>query len=457
MLIPYFLSNLGMGGGAGSIYATSPFAASVESCSASPPPPPSAMFSWAAVQGQGTAFRLKAVSCSVDAATALVGTISTGGTDAAVATFTPTWSATGPPDLSGSLTAVQTAALAPGAYVVQVGLADGSGAIAYGLLTVAAAPANAPSYDLLATPAFVLSQCPEVAANPAKVAALPAMLLKATQVIRRHCNRTFTRRVFTEYLDPSLEGEVMLQEMPINRVARVSRNLKTAVEIKADPSVFQVAYVDFETADAASPNPFDVSYTGITLVGSAAGVASSHTILFSTLTTMSDLIAAVDAFSGWTATTGGGSYGDWPIGELYCDGTSQGALGDGVQLRVFADDVSASRLDRRTGLLTLPRGSYGDPFGPRWGPDWAAWNDYGVAASDSPVRVTYDAGYTTVPPVVQQAAVEIVKVGFNRLDLDYALKRESIGEYSYEFRDNFNLSIPDPVRQDLAPFVIHRA
>lgn len=457
MLIPYFLNNLGMGGGGGTIYTTSPFAAEIDSCSSTSPAPAASMFTWTVVQGQGSVFLLSLTYCSVDSTGALTGSISTGSTDAALLTFTPNWSSAGAPHVVCSLTSAQTAALPPGGYIVQIGLAAGTGELAYGVLNVAAAPSNLPTYDLLTTPAVVLSQCPEIASNPTKVAALPNMLLKATQTIRRYCNCTFTRRVFTEYLSPTLEGEMMLQEMPINRVSRISWKLQTAIEITADSSVYQVASVDYDMTDNALPNPFNVTYTGVNLTGYAAGVASSNSIAFSSLTTINDLATAVNALSGWTATINDSSYANWPIGELYCDGTSQGAIGNGVQLQVFSEDVSTSRLDRKTGSLYVPNGFAGTTFGPRWGPDWMAWNNYSASENYNVVRVTYDAGYTAIPPVVQQAAVEIVKVAFNRLDLDYARKRETVGEYSYELRDNLNLSIPDPVRQDLAPFVIHRA
>lgn len=417
------------------------------------------MFSWTAVQGEGTLLPLKVTGCPLNGSLPLSATVSTGTTDAPLLVVTAAWAPAGPPYVECTLIAEQTASLAPGAYVVQVGLADGSGSLAFGVLNVVAAPGNTPSYDVLATPSLVLSQYPTIAADPAKVAALPNLLQKATEVVRRYCNRTFSRRTYTEYLSPSLEGEVLLREIPVNRVTRLSRKPRTAIAINADPSVYQVAYVDYLTADALLPAPSNVTYTGLVLTGWSSGASSSTPILFSGLTTVNDLAAAVNAVSGWTAVVDPSGYGAWPIGELYCDGTSQGALSDGVQLNVFSEDVSTSRIDLKTGMLQLAYGSVGAGGDARWGPGWSAWTDASayLSVSDDLVRATYDAGFTTVPYVVQQAAAEIVKAAFSRMDVDYALKSETIGEYSYELRDDMDLSIPVPVRRDLASFVIHRA
>lgn len=247
----------------------------------------------------------------------------------------------------------------------------------------------------------------------------------------------------------------MLQEMPINRVIRASRKPVTAIEITADASVYQVAYTNFVVVDNPLPTPFNVSYTGLVLNGLTNGVSSATTIPFAGLATLNDLAAAVDAVSGWKATIEDASYGRWPVSELYCDGDSQGALGDGVQIKVFSEDVSTSRINLRTGLLRMPR-SFGG-LSPRWGPDYLAWGDYNGVEADEIVRVTYDAGFTKIPPVVQEAAVELAKTAFDRIETNYAVKKESTGYYSIELNDVISLSIPDPIRQDLSSFIIHRA
>jgi hypothetical protein len=415
------------------------------------------MFTWTVVQGQAAKLPIVVSACPLTTASVMAASVSTGLTDAALVTFTPTFAASGPPNVVLSMTSAQTATLQPGAYVCHVRLASNSGEIAFGVVQVVAAPGYTPTYDVLATPAQAILLNPELAngpEGPGKVAALPFMLQKATETIRRHCNRVFTRRTYTEYLSPSLEGEIMLREMPINKVTRIQRTPTTAITITADPATYQVAYVDYSSVDLALPNPYDVAYTGIVLNAFSSGVASNVPILFAGLTTINDLAAAVDAVSGWKATVAG-NYGLLPVSELYCDGNSQGALDDGMQICVFAEDVSESRLDRRTGLIQMPR--YGRNFGPPFNWSFLGWDDQYDVTCDDLVRVTYDAGFTVVPAVIQEAAVELAKVYFDRSDVDYAVKKESTGYYSYELNENISLSIPDPIRQDLAPYRIHHA
>lgn len=415
------------------------------------------MFTWQVIQGQAGKTPIVVTACPLTSGMVLAATISTGLTDAALITFTPTFAATGPPNILLTLSASQTASLEPGGYVVHVKLASNNGELAFGLLEVVAAPGSQPQYDVLVSAASVLALNPDIAANPAQVAMLPLIIQGVTEKIRRYCNRMFSRREYTQYLYPTLDGEVMLAEMPVHRAIRVSRRPRTAITITADPNHYQVAYVDFSVQDLPLPNPFSSTYTGINLAGASYGVASSTPILFSGLSTLNDLAAAVNAVSGWKAVVDPNGYGRWPVSEIYCDGTSQGALDDGVQLKVFSEDVSTSRLDRLTGLLVTNSVGLGSDFGPRWGPDWMAWGDYGLDESSDAVRVVYDAGFTKIPSVVQTAAIDLVKTMFSRINLDYAVKKESTGYYSYEINDLMNLAIPDPVRQDLALYVSHRA
>jgi len=414
------------------------------------------MFTWRVVQGQGTAINITVSACPVDASLALVGTVSDGLTGSALLPFTPTWGPNGPPQVVSTLTPAQTATLPPGGYVVHVGLANGGGEVAIGTLQVVPAPGNAPTFDVLTTPGRVLLMNPEIRNSPDRVAMLPISLRGASQLIRRVAYRRFTRADYTEYHTPALDGGIRLNEFPVNRIIRASRRLDTAITITADASVYQTAYCDFVTADGAYNDPENLSYTGINLIGTSNGVQSTTTILFATTPTLADLATAVNAVSGWKASPGG--YGAWATSELYCDGTSQGALDDGVQLPVFSEDVSDSRLDRRTGMYYVGSGRFVDDFGPRWGPSWTAFADYGFPGVDDVVRVKYDAGFTDIPDAIQDATVLMSRLVTDRLLLDMTLKKESIGDYSYELNDRLmGLTVPDSIRGMIAPYIGYTA
>lgn len=413
------------------------------------------MFTWRLVQGEGGMLPLTISACPVDASAALSGTVSGGTTSAALAVFTPAWAADGPPHLRIALTAVQTASLPPGGYVVQVGLANGGGSLAIGQLTILPAPGNLPAYDLLTTPGRVLLMNPEMRADPDRVAMLPVALRGASELIRRYCHRRFTRADYTEYHCPNLEGVVRLGEWPVHRVIRASWKPLTAVEITADPSVYQTAYVDFATQDDPLGDPERTTYTGINLVGTSDGTQTTTAIPFSTTPTLADLADAANAASGWKASAGG--YGRWATSELYCDGTSQGALDDGVQLRVFSEDVSTSRVDRPTGMFYVGFGLYSDAFGPRWGPTWTDFADNNWTSEDV-IRVSYNAGFTTVPDAIQDATVSMAKFVMDRMLVDFMLKKESIGEYTYELNDKLmGVGVPETIRGSISTYVGHRA
>jgi hypothetical protein len=414
------------------------------------------MFTWRLVQGQGGVLNVTVSACPVDATMVLSGTVSDGLNGAALLLFTPEWAASGPPQLVVTLTPTQTSALPPGGYVVQVGLASGGGALAFGTLEIIPGPGNVPLFDVLTTPGRVLLMDPTVRNSADRVAILPIALRAASQLIRRVAARRFTRGDYTEYHVPSLDGQIRLDEFPVNRIIRASRRLDTAITITADASTYQTAYADFSTQDGAFDDPDNLIYTGINLVGVSDGVQSTTAILFSATPTLADLADAVSSVSGWKATTGG--YGRWATSELYCDGTSQGAIGDGVQLRVFAEDVSDSYLDRKTGMLGVRYGRYIDDFGPRWGPAWTDYADYGFPTGDDVVRVTYNAGFTTIPDAIQDATVLMSRLMMDRMQLDFTLKKESIGEYSYELNDKLmGMTVPDSIRGMIGPYIGYRA
>lgn len=413
------------------------------------------MFTWRVTQGQGAAIVVSVSACPVDASIALVGTVSDGTTGAAALPFTPTWSASGPPHVSVILTSAQTAALAPGGYVVHIGLASGGGELAIGTLQVISAPGNLPAFDALTTPARVLLMNPELRNNPDRVAMLPLSLRSASQLIRRSAYRRFTRGEYTEYHTPSLEGGIRLNEFPVNRIVRASRRLDTAITISADPSTFQTAYCNFATSDGTYNDPENLSYTGINLVGTSNGVQLTTTILFSSTPKLSDLATAVNAVSGWKSTADG--YGAWATSELYCDGDSRGALDCGVRLRVFSEDVSSSRIDRRTGMYYVGSGRYASDFGQRWGPNWVEFASTGYECDDV-VRIKYDAGFTEIPGPIQDATVLMSRIVTDRLLLDMTLKKESIGDYSYELNDKLlGLTVPDAIRGMIYPYTGYTA
>jgi hypothetical protein len=288
------------------------------------------------------------------------------------------------------------------------------------------------------------------------VAALPLALRVASNIVRRICYRRFTRGTYTQYAIPSQEGAVRLDEFPVNQVLRVSRKLRDAVLISADPSTFQTAYVNFSVEDGAYSDPRNLVYTGLNLASASNGVPSTTSLPFASMATLQDLADAVNAVPGWKASAGG--YAAWPIGELYRDAAGRGALSDGAKFQVFSEDATPQRVDRATGFLCMGYGRFAGGFGPRWGPAWSQYDDQGFDGPNDVVRVVYDAGFTDVPDAIQDATMQTARLVMDRMLIDYTLKSESIGAYRYELNDKLlGVSIPEAIRGTLALYTGYTA
>lgn len=286
---------------------------------------------------------------------------------------------------------------------------------------------------------------------------LPYAVQAASNMTRSFCNRDFNRQTYTEYHPPSLEGLILLGQAPVNSLTRVSANLDIAVTVTASESAFQIAYLSFTSTGDYSGSDTAQVYTGIQLTSVASGVTTTTAITFAANPTISQLVSAINAVSGWTATLNSSSYGAWPTSEIYCQDGGQGAIGgNGVFLQVFSQDISA-RVDHRTGMIALGPGYSTTGFGPKWGPDWLAFDTPAYWPNfNTIVRVVYDAGYDVIPPLVQQSVADITKVILLRFLSDYTLKKESIGAYSYELRDIWD-AIPVSARQSLSLYRITNA
>ncbi len=372
--------------------------------------------------------------------------------------LTPSWNSATLGLIDVQVSAASTTAQNAGVYQWLLKLTDSSAAIARGELNLLGAVGTGlPGLPDLVALSYVQSALASVSLTQDQVDYLPYAVNSASLLVRRFCNRRFTRATFTETSSPSLEGLVRLNQIPVNRVIRVSNKLLSVMNIWANETMFQNAYVNFSTTGDFADSNTALTYTGINLVSSTNGVTTTTPLLFATYTTLGALATAINAVSGWTATVNAGNYGSWAVTELFCDDGSQGALDEGVSLRVFTQDVSKMRVDSRTGMISLGYGAATSGFGPKWGPTWFAMDDpTGYGFDDNFVRVIYDAGYDVVPPPIQQATAELTKDILERFRTDFALKGESIGAYKYELRDRYD-GIPQHVRQTLSRWVITNA
>lgn len=421
-----------------------------------------AVFTIVAFQGQATSQVIDLNPTSAfQGNEALTASISSGGTSAAIATITPTWA---PNQIAGqyqfvliSLSAQDTANLAPGYYALSVAMFSSAAQLAWGLLEVVSSPSNQPSQDFLADPSEVIGLLPPNLVSSSTIVALPRLISSATQAIRRFCmDRDFVRRTYTDVFPVALNGYIRLPQIPVNQVLRVQSQLNPALTITNSTAQFAQAIFSF-TGDVGA----GTTITGIKLNRTFNGTPSTTTIQFTTNETISTLASAITAVGqGWSAHAET-NYGLWPVTELYGGMTGTGVGSNATAetvFQVFSQDVSNAQFHpddgSKTGLLWVCETSRG--LGPTWGPDPIDY-DYGAYGSPNMVKVTYDAGFSTIPSVVVFACVETVKAMLHRLQLNPYLLSERAGEVSQSWAIQTLRGLPQYVIEELSQYRLHNA
>lgn len=411
------------------------------------------LFSVRAIQGVGDTWTITLTTSTFQGTESLSAIVSTGTTAPPLLTTAPTWTngqTTGNfGKIDVTLTNVQTAALAPGYYILSISLADSSAAMAWGLLEVVSSPGGTPTQDFLVSPSEVLGLVPDLT-SPENLADLPRVIGAATQAVRSYCRCNFTRTTWTKEFTPTYAGQVRLDEVPINEVLRIATSRDAALYIMG-PSSAQIANVRYAyTGDWAA----GIVVTGLILTKVVNAVTTTTTLLFSTYPMLSNLVSAINAL-GWS-TRLNSQYAYWPTTELVGGNVAQGAMTDsGAQMDVYSEDASLERLDQETGMVWLRYKTGSTTLdSPTWGPDWPQF----VTPSRFPsrVRVSYDAGYDVIPSPVVMACVETVQAMFSRLATDQIIQSEKAGDYSYSLRDQLDF-IPASAKHALAPYRTYNA
>ena len=355
-----------------------------------------------------------------------------------------------------------TATLAPGIYRFEVtsttSTSGETGRLFEGFLEVtsSAGSSSANPPDLI-TAYYAFKLLSGMTLTVAQQETVPDLITAASSAIRRFCfGRNFDIRTYVEEYDVALDGTVRLYQVPVNIVTRVQAQPSTALTVWNSSTSVQFGQIYFTYTgqfDGSGTNAQTV--TGVNLAWTSNGTAYSQAITFTTGMTCSGLATAISAVgSGWTATADS-VLGAWPVTEIISGYVGQGVVqGQGAQLMVYSTDLSEARIDNQsTGILWCGRQWPG--IGPKWGPDWLAYDQ--PTATNGKVKITYTAGFTTIPTPVQLACAELVKFQLYRLRTDFLLKSESAAEYSYDLNDKAIMALPPHVQQGLSQYRLHYA
>lgn len=312
-------------------------------------------------------------------------------------------------------------------------------------------PINVSAVDLISA-AYATSALAAggVTLSTAQSAILPTLITAASREIIRHCGRQFGPVTYDEIVTPEGgrqdRGEpasVQLSYFPVQAVARVMTGRATVLTVSnVDAATNQMASVAFTVSGDVEYN--DLAYTGLSLSRTASGVITATSLAFDGYATVGALAAAINGLgSGWRASVASNST---PSPALFASADLVGvrepknAFTPGAALDVFTQAASSYDIDRATGILRCygldgigwgAGGAWGPPFGAPWDGlgDWG-----GGAVGCTQYRVTYTAGFLTIPESLQQVCAELVKATLERLNTDSTLASETTGNYSWTAR-----------------------
>lgn len=392
----------------------------------------------------------------------LAGTVWLAQAEPAVVNFTPTWFNASMCQVTINLTSAQTATLALDTdYNLQV-FATRSGItycthwIYLQVLPAAGSQAAASPPDLV-TGAYAAGLLQQLSLNAAQLEAIPSLITAASNAIRSWCYRRFDQGTEVETVPVEWDGTIRLKRPPINYVQRIQSQPQRALTVANRTAVAAWIY------PATTGDLGNQVTTGLVLNWISGGITSQATITYVANQTITALATAIGAAGGgWTAQADS-YYGAFPVTEMFDGLASKGAsINDqptaAAVFHVYGQDIPNGRFvpDRggETGILWIDR-QY-DGLGPRWGPDWQQWSDYG-SRSPGQVKVTYNGGFAAVPPEVQLATVELVKAQLFRLKREFILTSERAGEYSYTIDPRLVQALPPEVLQNITRYRLSNA
>ncbi len=352
-----------------------------------------------------------------------------------------------------------------GEYLLQVYATTGSDrtVAAECRFKVLASPGfTSPSPPDLITYDYCLGQLTGVDLSDAQIDLIPGLVTAASDAWRLECNRYFDLRTLTESHEVPLTGVVRLWQEPVQIITRVQGQPNLAITVYNNSSSVQVAQAYFSfTGSSGGYTANAKTATGITLNWVSGGTFFTQTLLFSTYPTLALLGAAISVIgSGWTALVTD-AFSSWLCTELVGGFIAQGCTqfsspNSGAEFNVLTD-LDNCRLFPDTPMLWVGTQRGGNVTAAQWGPGgeelWGDDGDYQMGQ----VKVTYQAGYATIPQEVQYQVAQIVKWKLELAVQELLLKSETAAEYKYELAADMVHHLPNTVREAAGRWKSHYA
>lgn len=263
------------------------------------------------------------------------------------------------------------------------------------------------------------------------------------------CDRIFGTGTYVEISRPGRSRVIRTHQKPITDIARVATDFGTVLIIQNTNRSVSRATAKFT---GTAPN-----FTGLSLTSFIGTAATTTNLTFATYPLLSDLAAAINGISGWTASTSVNGYGDfsgwqstWLAGDV---GTMQAGI-LGLEIKAYTRDLAyACDPDMASkGTIELFEGRpdgfrYPDR---RYGTTGMGYTGIsGIVGGLDPrvgaVWVQYTAGAATadVDPSIKEAVKALAKWLYvsNKF---VGMQSESDGKYTYS-RANLTTGVPKEV------------
>lgn len=245
----------------------------------------------------------------------------------------------------------------------------------------------------------------------------------ATERIEREAGRRFAATDYVYWHSGDGEDRILLPQYPVIRVNAAGIRAKQALTVSYSGSAIYAQVI--------------VNDGNLRLLSmSTSGTQTSNDITLDSSTSISEIKTAVDAVSGWSATT----LSDGP--SLHLRQTVEGALNNTVTLYKPDDYTYATTINADAGLIALvsngsfwPTGYARDYFG-----GGAVYRTGQVPYGNQNIMIDYRAGYETIPQDIDQIARELAAQMYYGIGQDQSIQSESLGSYSRTLADRATLT-----------------
>jgi hypothetical protein len=249
---------------------------------------------------------------------------------------------------------------------------------------------------------------------------LDQLVLRASSAIENYCDRKFQHDTYRERYNGTGEKELCLRQYPITEIKMLSIGATDVFKVKNTSTDAYNAYVRINTDSIL-----------LTIQGGTDDGTTTLTLTDYTITT---LIAAIEATTGWTATSMSSEYGVWNAEELLP--VSGQECHDSYAYFQCPDEPEYSfKTDDNKGVVYL---STGFPLGYQ------------------NVIVRYAAGYSTMPNDLIQITLDLVNVYYRSRKTDSTVAAEKLGDHYIKYADEGGggaRDIPQHIAKRLCPYM----